>query len=189
MIEIWKNIKGYPNYQVSNMGKIKSLERYVNSKNGSRRIVREKTLKSNSYKKNYLTVKLSNNGNPKTFRLHNLVLEMFIPNPFNKPCGNHKNGKKWDNRVENLEWVTYQENTIHAYRTGLLNKKTQEKPVNQIKDGIVIATFKSQHEAERQTGIHLTSISDCCLKKKYRKTAGGYTWEFANKKQKERIDR
>ena len=56
-------------------------------------------------------------GKTKEFKAHRLVALMFIPNPYNKPQINHINGRKEDNRVENLEWCTNSENQIHSYRT------------------------------------------------------------------------
>lgn len=60
--------------------------------------------------------------NGKPYRVHRLVAEAFIPNPNNLPCVNHKDGNKKNNCVENLEWVTYSENTIHSFKTGLQKK-------------------------------------------------------------------
>lgn len=60
--------------------------------------------------------------NGKQYRVHRLVAEAFIPNPNNLPCVNHKDGNKQNNSVDNLEWVTYSENTIHSFKTGLQKK-------------------------------------------------------------------
>ena len=71
----------------------------------------------------YLGISLFNKPVSRRFYIHRLVAEAFIPNPEDKPCVNHKNRNKFDNRVENLEWVTYQENSIH-----LVNSESYVKP-------------------------------------------------------------
>lgn len=126
MKEIWKDVKGYEGiYRVSNLGKVKSLKRKVNIQSGSQRTVNEKILKNQLYSNGYNFVKLSKDHVSQPYSIHRLVGIAFIPNPQNKPCINHKNGIKTDNRVENLEWVTYSENHKHAFRNGL--KKITEK--------------------------------------------------------------
>lgn len=65
----------------------------------------------------------------KSFRVHRIVAMAFIINPENKPCINHKNGIKYDNNVDNLEWCTVRENTIHAYKNGLINVSCGENHV------------------------------------------------------------
>jgi hypothetical protein len=80
--------------------------------------------------KGYLRVGLIINSKLSTRKVHRLIAECFLPNPLNKPCVNHKNGIKDDNRIENLEWVTYKENTTHAINNNLFSFQTSEKSVN-----------------------------------------------------------
>jgi len=79
----------------------------------------------------YCTVRLCVQGNESDKKVHRLVAGAFIPNPDNKPQVNHINGKKWDNRLSNLEWCTARENQQHASATGLSgrNKLTYEQRV------------------------------------------------------------
>ena len=107
MVEIWKDIKGYEGlYQVSNLGRIKSLPR--KSKN---RIVKQENIKKPStLPKGYLQICLYKNGKVKYSSIHRLVAKTFIPNPNKFPCVNHKDCNPKNNEVSNLEWITYKEN-------------------------------------------------------------------------------
>ena len=111
MEEIWKDIKGYEGlYQVSNLGRIKSLDKVIIRKDGIEYIKRGTILKPSTNTGGYLQIGLSKNGIRKLFRIHRLVAIAFIPNPHNKPFIDHINTIKTDNKVENLRWVTREEN-------------------------------------------------------------------------------
>ena len=105
MKEIWKDIKGYENkYQISNKGNVKSL----NYKRTNKTKIISPALSI------YKTVTLSKKSKTKTYYIHRLVAETFIPNEFNLPQVNHKDGDKYNNNVSNLEWCTEKENMHHA---------------------------------------------------------------------------
>lgn len=185
--EIWKDIKKYEGYyQISNLGNVKRLPRYVNNRHGNKSVLKEIILKTKINKYGYCTINLSANSN-KTFYIHRLIALSFIPNTENKPYINHKNGIKTDNRICNLEWVTSSENHLHAYRelgkiaymcgkTG--GKHPKSKRVSQIsKRGKIIKEYGSMREAQRLTGINHRLISRVCLGG--RKTSGGFIWKFS----------
>lgn len=139
MNEVWKDIKGYEGlYQISNLGRIKSLYGW----NGRRYLEREKILKpttKNDERSTYprAIIKLTKNKKSKDYKVHRLVAQTFIPNPKNKPQVNHIDGNPLNNRVENLEWCTDRENKIHAYK--YLRKKNydEEKIISQYYQNVV----------------------------------------------------
>ena len=110
MKEVWKDI--YEEYQISNLGRIKSL------KWGKERIL---TPRKNF--KGYMQIHIRVNGKDKVIKVHRLVAEAFIPNPDNKPQVNHIDGNKENNTSLNLEWCTNSENQLHAYKNGLQKYK------------------------------------------------------------------
>lgn len=119
--EIWKDIKGYEGeYQISNRGRIKSI-RYIAKYN---RFI-EKVMKPGDNGRGYLTTMIGRKGNVKTVKIHRLVAETFVPNPNDLSEVNHIDGNKQNNNVENLEWVSHQENMIHAHKTGLTKDESK----------------------------------------------------------------
>jgi hypothetical protein len=132
--EIWKDIVGYEGlYQVSNLGRIKSFARtWICGDRNSKKNKPETISKLHHNKQKYLQVWLCKNGEPKNFRVHRLVAQAFIPNPQNKKTINHINGVKDDNRVENLEWLTIQENLNHALINNLRVFAKGEKHGNSV---------------------------------------------------------
>lgn len=132
MQEIWKNIKEYEGYyQISNLGRVKSLSRNVNGPHGTRRI-KEKIRSNNKLSHGYEIIILSKFGEKKVFSIHRLVAEHFIPNPEDKPAVDHINGIKHDNRAENLEWLTHHENMEHAIKNGMFDFKGEKHNVSKL---------------------------------------------------------
>ena len=119
--EIWKPIVGYEGlYEISNYGNLRSMPRVIMRKDGKPYTVQTiKMLKPSYDKDGYLRIELNNKGVAKKYYVHRLVANSFIPNTFNKPQVNHKNAVKDDNSIENLEWVTNQENRDHVVKNKL----------------------------------------------------------------------
>ena len=129
----WKWIKGFRGkYKVSRAGKIKSVSRIIYSghKGSKPRTCPARMLKTSVNHKGYRVLCLCKNGVQKTYILHRIVAQTFIPNPYNKPEVNHKDGNKLNNHWTNLEWVTDQEQAAHAHRMGLAKSVTGEQQGN-----------------------------------------------------------
>ena len=172
--EIWKDVQDYEGlYQVSNLGRVKSLSNRSNHKN-------ELILKP-AVVQGYKKVNLYKKSIGKIFPVHRLVAVAFIENPMNKEMVNHIDGNKLNNCIDNLEWNTAKENTIHAIK----NKLIIPKKGNECKRSIQVAqidiltnkilkTYGSYREAERLTGIPHSNIRKCIMGKF--KQTGGYGW-------------
>jgi len=146
--EIWEPITNIEKkgYYISNLGNIKNPSGKVKNKF--------------SISGGYHDLKIIKNG--QHHKIHRLVALHFIKNPNNKPYVNHKNGNKLDNRVENLEWVTNQENVIHGYENGL-NTEGLTEVIQYDKEGKnIIKKFKSISDASKSLNISSSSISACC---------------------------
>lgn len=175
MEEEWRDVPGYEGfYQVSNLGRVKSMPNRSNHKGSM--------ILSLSVVNGYMHVGLSKNAEQKICKVHRLVAAAFISNPRNLPQVNHKNGNKSDNRVENLEWVTAKENTKHAHLTGLAHAQKGVENSRSLKivqlsmDGEEIARYVGTREAERKTGAYHSNISRCLNGKA--RSAGGFKWKL-----------
>lgn len=144
---MYKVIKGYEGfYEVNELGKVRSVDRIIEYKNGSIRKYNGKELKLRIYKSGYAITTLNKNGVAKTFRVHRLVAETFLPNPDNLPEIHHLNHDRRDNRVENLAWVTRAEQIDDHLRAAL---GTKLRVVGHGIDKI----YNSSKEVERELGI------------------------------------
>lgn len=174
-VEEWRDIEDFEGcYQVSNMGRIKSLERVVMRKDGKPLTVRERILKANKNEDGYLLVSLHGNGKKRAASIHRFVAETFIPNPDNKPQVNHLDENKTNNCVSNLEWVTNLENVNH----GTCKKRriaTIQKPVVVVDlDGKVLLV-KSITEAAGFMGLSSVGGLSQRLSKGIVHTKSGFT--------------
>lgn len=172
MQEIWKDIVGYEGlYQVSNMGRVRSLKR---------NIILKPTSDMNG--KGYYFVNLKR-GNPK--KIHRLVAKAFIPNPDNKPEVNHIDGNTKNNKIDNLEWCTHQENCVHyTYCLGQHKGQHKMRPViiRDKNNDDVLMKFKSINSAikwirenTKYKKAEESSAHRVINKKEY--SMYGYRWE------------
>lgn len=188
MIELWKDIKNYEGiYQVSNLGRIKTLDKYVNCLYEQKRLIKSREIKTFKNNSGYYIVSLYQNNKSKKFLVHRLVAEAFIPNLNNKKEVNHIDGNKENNCVDNLEWVTKSENELHASEKGFTkkqkemvaknNKKLKSKKVYQYDlNGNFIKQYSSVSEAARENGFAIGAIANCCRGE--RKKVYNYIWKY-----------
>lgn len=176
-IEQFKNIEGWPNYKVSNLGRV------VSTKHG-----KENVLSPMKNWGGYVSVGLSN-VTVKRYLIHRLVALAFIPNPNNYPQINHKNGIRTDNRADNLEWCTGSQNQKHAFKylgrkpfSPWLGKYDSDNPkskpvIQKDKQGNIIRRWDSMMQAERIGGFWANHIGK--VTKGKLATHGGFKWELA----------
>lgn len=177
--EEWRDIEGFEGlYQVSNYGRVKSLQREVRANTCGVRMLAEKVLRASKNNAGYMLVVLCKNGKHFNKMVHRLVAEAFIANPNGFKEVNHKDENKLNNNIENLEWCNRVYNA--TYGTGVERCAKQKwKSIDMIDlNGCVLQTFDSALQAEKETGINRKNISSVCLGK--RNIAGGYNWRFSN---------
>lgn len=178
-MEEWRDIKGYEQlYQVSNLGRIKSLER-IDCRG---RLVKERIMKPTVLNTGYLQICLSKDCEQNRYTIHRLVAEAFIPNPDRLTEVNHKDEDKSNNCVENLEFCDHSYNMnygtgIQRRSKSLINHPSYSKTVYQYTlDGEFVAEYPSVSEAARQLDCDMGCICHCCNGRQ--KTAYGYKWSY-----------
>ena len=173
--EEWKDIEGYGgHYQVSNMGAVRSVDRYVNHYRTDRKRCAGATLSHDINYMGYHRVTLYKGNTRTRMAVHRLVADAFIPNPNGLPELNHKDENMHNNSVSNLEWCTKSYNINYGTRSERASSHLR-KPVAQFDmDWNLISTFVSASEAKRQTGC--SCISDVCLGK--RPFCKGFHWSY-----------
>ncbi len=143
-VEIWKDCLNDPGYEVSNLGRVRSKDRIVQTSNGQNRFYRGQMLRPGMVKSGHLTVACGK-GNSRS--VHVLVLEAFVgPAPKGKECL-HKNGVPWDNRWDNLRWGTRSQNIRDNAKHGKGNLTTEQadeirrrfKPRHSVDGGVALA--------------------------------------------------
>lgn len=186
MEEIWRDIPGYEGiYQVSNKGRVKSLERWIIRKDGYKNHILERIVVQFpvSSINNHMTVCLHKDGIQTKLLVHRLEWEAFIgPIPPGMVI-NHKDENPANNLLENLMVCTQKENcnwgTLRdRWSLKRKNRPDMSKQTEQYSlDGVLIAVYPSTVEAQRSTGVKCQSIGACCLGKQ--KTSGGFIWKYA----------
>lgn len=195
--ETWKDIKGYEGlYQVSNLGRIKSLEREIFHPLTNTYVLHpEQILKISKGKRDrYYLVGLHQNGKLKTFSVHRLVAIAFIPNPDNKPQIDHIDGNKINNVVENLRWCTAKENCNNPLRikkflgrnnhyfgkkhSDAIRQKmriAQQSKVKNVKNISTNQIYPCVREAAESVGVCKSAIKQAIYR---HGTCAGYYWAY-----------
>ena len=182
MEEQWKDIEGYEGiYQVSNLGRVRSLDRTYTMKNGRKQSQKGRFMIARVDKDGYEIIKLRTLTSRVAHRVHRLVAQAFIPNPDNLALINHKDENKTNNRADNLEWCTNSYNLsygscLEKMSSSHRNRHYLSKPIEQYTaDGQFVKAYPSSAEAMRQTGIHKNNIRACC--RGLYSQSGGFIWK------------
>lgn len=178
MKEIWKPVVGWEGlYEVSNLGNVRSLDRYVNQLN-YKRFCKGQLLKPTFHKSNYFIVTLRNSGTQKICKVHQLVMSAFNPKNSNEKLEiNHIDGNTKNNNLNNLEWCTHQQNLQHASKHNLLSVY---KPINQYDlNGNFIKQWHSMKEVKEYYNFGKNSLRNACKRKSG--IHKGFIWRYADK--------
>ena len=175
-MEVWKDVYFVEDgvewdyrglYQVSNLGRVKSLDYNHTGK--------ERMLKEEKDACGYLKVNLYKNGKRKHFKIHRLVAHLFCNGYFDGACVNHKDENKENNRADNLEWCTYEHNNNYGTRNEKVSKTLSKKVIGYSLTETKVIVLQSAKQGEK-FGFNRRTISACCNGK--RKSHKGYIWRY-----------
>lgn len=174
MKEIWKDIPLLSRYQISSLGRVKSKQRITKCNKGV--VNRKQRLMTPQLrgKQGYACVRLRTDiGVTKTYSIHRLVAQAFIPNPENKPTVDHINRDRLDNRVENLRWATYEEQQSNK----IVSTGQSKVPVKAIDKSGNVYYYDGVVEASKALNVDTGTICKVLSNKYINKTGGGYYFE------------
>lgn len=190
-MEQWKIIEEYPNYEVSNIGNVRSIDCLKRCWKGTC-IKKGRLLKQTENSKGYYRVNLAKNGKNARALVHRLVATAFIENVENKACVNHIDNNPKNNVVDNLEWCTHKENMDWMKAQGR-NKRTEEwlkhLHKSQAKTYIPVIAINEETGEKiyfpnlndvKKHGFQPSCVCDCCKGKRGRKHHKGYKWKYAS---------
>lgn len=176
--EEWKDIDGYEGfYQISNYGRVKSLERFIKRKNKGTICVEEKILKPNYARKGYQQVALCKYGTRKMYLVNRLVAIAFIPNPNNYPHAGHWDDDKDNNTVSNIYWTTASENNYHNGKSAKVMAKRSKPLIGISINGEDNIKFRSFTDAQNNKFYSQGIFNNIKGKTKHYK---GYIWKYAS---------
>ena len=175
-VEVWRPVRDFEGlYEVSNLARVRSVERYVQF-GRSQRFIESHVLTQQPMPTGYLTVSLKDKKRKVSRTVHRIVAEAFVPNPNNLKDVNHKDEDKTNNLPSNLEWCDRKYNI--NYGTGKYRKtESYRKPIEQLTiDGQHVAYFESARQAARVTDYKQSRLWEALSGK--RQTAYGYRWRY-----------
>lgn len=180
---VWRTYPDYPFIEVNQFGEIRTKDRYVSGRNGSKRLIKGRVLKQQLLPSGYMQVKFHVNYKLVSLYVHRIVATCFLPNLNNCPEVNHRDNDPTNNRWDNLEWCTPEYNIAYREKHG----KALNHPMIAINlDNFEVLWFESQREAARQLSINAGNINSV-IKGGRPKTAGGYWFCDADEKAVEKI--
>lgn len=179
MKEEWRNIQGYEGlYQVSNLGNVRSLDRYVPHKKVGRKFCKGVLMATHINNSGYVTVNLCKCNKYTSYDIHRLVAMAFLEvNDINRVEVNHKDENKRNNCVNNLEWVTKPENNSWGTKIERQAEKIKRKVLQCDLNGVSLKEWESATDAEKELSGKITGAISHCINGKT-KTAYGYVWQF-----------